>query len=221
MNLLAIDTSTEHASLALMINDEIKTKRLSEQRQHAHFIMPYIHDLLAKASCPLSALDGIIVGQGPGSFTGIRIACSIAKGLAYGLECPIYPVSSLDAIMHEARTLFNWQDNVLTLIDARMNQLYWAYYGSEGKLSLESVNDANEICLPDEEPFLLAGANYQDYLPQMPVALTQRIMKQQEIYPTALAMLQLVLTGTIDPINPALVLPVYIRNQVVQEVTRG
>ena len=104
MNLLAIDTSTEQASVGLL-NDDVVTERFHpSQRQHAHFLLPLIDELLSDSSVSLNQLDGIIFGRGPGSFTGIRIACSVAKDLAYAHDLPLFTCSTLSAIAEEALT---------------------------------------------------------------------------------------------------------------------
>src|ERR1700733_12183845 len=102
MNLLAIDTSTTRASLAINLGGEILSKEQDAQHSHARLLLPMIEQLLAEAQLTINQLDGIVYGCGPGSFTGLRIACSIAKGLAYAHDLPLFPVSSLAAIAHKA-----------------------------------------------------------------------------------------------------------------------
>ena len=95
MKLLAIDTSTEIASVALMIGNELTCEEQGSQKTHAQLLLPMIDKLMVDAGLQLNQLDGIIFGCGPGSFTGLRIACSIAKGLAYAHDLGLIPVSSL------------------------------------------------------------------------------------------------------------------------------
>ena len=102
MKLLAIDTSTERASVALAVGQEIQSREHLAQRQHAQFLLPVIDELLSEAGLTISQLDGIVFGRGPGSFTGLRIACSIVKGLAYAHDLAVYPVSSLLTIANDA-----------------------------------------------------------------------------------------------------------------------
>lgn len=141
MNLLAIDTSTELASVALLYNGRLASREQGAQRQHAQLLLPMIEELLTSAGIELKQLDGIVFGEGPGSFTGLRIACSIAKGLAYAANLPLYPVSSLLAIASQE----NIQEGtaVLSVIDARMNQLYWGYYFLSSPESNLSFPDSN------------------------------------------------------------------------------
>ena len=102
MNLLAIDTSTEHATVAVTAHGELFSEEQGSMRQHAQFLLPMVERMLGLAGLSLTQLDGIVFGRGPGSFTGLRIACSVAKGLAYAHDLPLYPVSSLAAIAYEA-----------------------------------------------------------------------------------------------------------------------
>jgi tRNA threonylcarbamoyladenosine biosynthesis protein TsaB len=223
MNLLAIDTSTETASLALLRKGELRSKEQGAQRNHARLILPMVENLLAEAEISLSQLDGIVYGRGPGSFTGLRIACSVAKGLAYAQDLPLYPVSSLAAIANEAlQQESNPQDPaVLAVLDARMNQLYWAYFNAQSDQVDEQVSSVADVTLADEKPFILAGVGYESYLPQFSPALQKRSYKMLSIYPKAEAMIRLVLTGNIAAVSAADALPVYVRNQITQGEPRG
>jgi tRNA threonylcarbamoyladenosine biosynthesis protein TsaB len=224
MNLLAIDTSTESASVALSINGELRSEEQGAQRSHARLLLPMIEQLLTEAQVSLSQLDGIVYGRGPGSFTGLRIACSVAKGLAYAQDLPLYPVSSLAAIANEALFIHDKppNTNVLALLDARMNQLYWACFNQNGSEVLEQVSAAADIdCKAAETPLILAGLGYESYLSQISQGLQARIRNHYIIYPKAEAMIRLVLTGTIKPVSASEALPVYIRNQITQGEPRG
>ncbi|PJE10890.1 tRNA (adenosine(37)-N6)-threonylcarbamoyltransferase complex dimerization subunit type 1 TsaB [Legionella sp.] len=223
MNLLAIDTSTECASIALLRNGELRSDEQGTQRSHARLILPMVENLLAEAEWSLSQLDAIVYGRGPGSFTGLRIACSVAKGLAYAQDLPLYPVSSLAAIANEAlQQESNPQEAaVLVVLDARMNQLYWAYFNAQSYQVDEQVSFVADIGLEDEKPLILAGVGYESYLPQFSPAIQKRMDKMLTIYPKAEAMIRLVLTGKIDAVSAADALPVYIRNQITQGEPRG
>ncbi|MBA2709230.1 MAG: tRNA (adenosine(37)-N6)-threonylcarbamoyltransferase complex dimerization subunit type 1 TsaB [Tatlockia sp.] len=224
MNLLAIDTSTELASIALSINGEILRKEQGAQRSHARVLLPMIEELIAEAQTGLGQLDAIVFGQGPGSFTGLRIACSIAKGLAYANDLPLYPVSSLAAIANEA--MFTQNDfqntNLIALLDARMNQLYWGcLYGTSNEV-IEQVSAPGDIHLDlNQGPFILAGVGYETYLAHFSKDLLAKISNHLVIYPKAEAMIRMVLAGAIEKISAADALPVYIRNQITQGEPRG
>jgi tRNA threonylcarbamoyladenosine biosynthesis protein TsaB len=131
VNLLALDSATELCSAALVLDDRELTREEMVGRGHAERLLPMVDELLAEAGIALGSLDGLAVGRGPGAFTGVRIAISIAQGLAQGAGIPIVPVSNLAAIAARADSEGARGVPVLSLIDARMGQLYWAVYAPE------------------------------------------------------------------------------------------
>lgn len=218
MNLLAIDTSTELASVALLYNGHLQCQEQGAQRQHAQLLLPMIEDLLSQADLGLNNLDGIVFGEGPGSFTGLRIACSIAKGLAYANDLPVYPVSSLLAIASQVEE----EAEVLAVIDARMNQLYWGYSSMlSNSAKAIQVSNACDIPVLANKKIILAGVGYEAYLPLLKPELTAAITSQQTIYPKAQAMIHQVVSGQIKAMTAAEIQPLYIRNQIVQGESRG
>ncbi|MBA2657955.1 MAG: tRNA (adenosine(37)-N6)-threonylcarbamoyltransferase complex dimerization subunit type 1 TsaB [Tatlockia sp.] len=225
MNLLAIDTSTDCASVALIINGELRSESQSCQRSHAQLLLPMVESVLLKAGVNLKHLDGIAYGRGPGSFTGLRIACSVAKGLAYAADLPLYPVSSLATIANEVLTTYKGLQNpsVLAVIDARMSELYWTYFNKDNWGINEQVSPAGKIGLEPaaDSPLIIAGVGYEAYLPQLDPALRSKISEHYLIYPKAEAMIRLVLTGTIKGVSASSALPFYIRNQITQGAARG
>lgn len=223
MNLLSIDTSTEKASVALALNGEIRCEEQAVQRQHAQMLLPMIDRLLADSELCLSQLDAIVYGRGPGSFTGLRIACSVAKGLAYSHDLPLLPVSSLAAIANEVRVQNRLAKDaaILAVLDARMNQLYWGCFAGDANESEEQVCDAADIHVPGEKKFVLAGVGFDAYLRQLPVSLHTRLVNHFTIYPHAQAMIRLALSGEVKAVSAAEALPVYVRNQITQGETRG
>jgi len=221
MNVLAIDASTECASVALLSAGEIRHDEQPAQRQHARLILPMIEGLLLAAGVAISQLDGIAFGRGPGSFTGLRIACSVAKGLAYAHDLPLYPVSSLASIANEVEHQQpDWSDcAVLAVIDARMHQLYWSCYGA-GECG-EQVSSAADIAVPGEKKLVLAGCAYDSYREQLPEHISARIQHELSTFPNAQAMLRLVVAGGIQSVSAGEAMPVYVRNNVVQGDNRG
>lgn len=216
MKLLGIDTSTDCASVALLANNEIIATEQTAIKQHALCLLPMIKQLLAQTYMHLNQLDGIVFGQGPGSFTGLRIACSIAKGLAYGADLPLYPVSGLLSIA--AQALNNKVPATyltLAVIDARMNQVYWNYYRGLDPINEEQVSDVGEINIPGDNHLWLAGVNYEPYQANFSQALSQQIRVMRTIYPSATAMIDLVKKGLIAPVDVALAAPKYVRHPIV------
>ncbi|EHL30304.1 tRNA (adenosine(37)-N6)-threonylcarbamoyltransferase complex dimerization subunit type 1 TsaB [Legionella drancourtii] len=218
MNLLAIDTSTELASVALLRGEELFCKEQGSQRTHAQFLLPMIDALMLEASMPMNQLDAVVFGCGPGSFTGLRIACSVAKGLAYAHDLDLIPVSSLSAIAWAARKQAASADlPLLAVLDARMHEMYWAYYPPGQFSAEERVNAVADISLANTQPIILAGAGIEEYWADFPEAIKSQISIQLPIYPSAVAMIELARVTGIQPVSVADAQPVYVRNQVTYD----
>ena len=221
MNILAIDTSTELASVAILAHGEIQSEEQGSMRQHAQFLLPMIQRLLAAAGLTFSQLDGIAFGRGPGSFTGLRIACSVAKGLAYAHDLPLFPVSGLAAIADEVYQTATDGRNVLAMIDARMQQVYWGFFSGVSFEVQEHVSSAADISLGSINAMILAGVGFESYAVQLAEDLQARIVKQCTVFPKAAAMIRLVQNGHIQAVSVADALPVYVRNQVTHGIEKG
>jgi tRNA threonylcarbamoyladenosine biosynthesis protein TsaB len=215
MSLLAIDTSTDLASVALLCDGKFFYKEQSCQRTHAQRLLPMVDEVMSKARMQMKNLDAIIFGCGPGSFTGLRISCSLAKGLAYAYDLNLIPVSSLASIAWVARKQMTHSDlPILTILDARMQEVYWAYY-LPGQFSAEEhVNRISDIVLPDTQSIALAGIGIDEYGSEISKKIKARIDAQVVVYPSAIAMIELVRATSIPPVSVAEAKPVYVRNQV-------
>src|SRR5579871_1379199 len=98
MKLLALDTAGTRCSVALLLGDELKELDAPAERLQAEHVLPMVEKLLGEAGLTLRSLDAIAFGRGPGAFTGLRVAASVAHGLAYGAGLPVVPVSDLAAL---------------------------------------------------------------------------------------------------------------------------
>ncbi|MFI4940878.1 MAG: tRNA (adenosine(37)-N6)-threonylcarbamoyltransferase complex dimerization subunit type 1 TsaB [Burkholderiales bacterium] len=125
--ILAIETSSELASAALLFENRVLVRESSGVHTHSQAILPLVQSLLAEADISLAQCDAIAFGCGPGSFTGVRTACGIAQGLAFGLGRPVVPVVTLLAMAQACRAVSGATD-VLAVLDARMGEVYWAQY---------------------------------------------------------------------------------------------
>lgn len=213
MKLLAIDTSTERATVALAIGSAIYSDEQGSLRQHAQLLLPMIDGLLAKASLQLNQLDGIVFGRGPGSFTGLRVACSIAKALAYAHDLPLFPVSSLASIAEEVYDTepdLTPDTQVLAVMDARMQQVYWASFTREAASSSELVSAAEDVFVPTA-PLIIAGVGLDAYSSQFSHLIQTQAIKHRVVYPEARAMIRMVRRGLIQAVSAAEALPVYVR----------
>ncbi len=125
--ILAIETSTELASAALLHAGRCLAFESSGVQTHSSSILPMVQRLLAEAGIALTQCDAVAFGCGPGSFTGVRTACGVAQGLAFGADLPVLPVVTLEAMAEACRAACG-ADDVLALLDARMDEVYWAQY---------------------------------------------------------------------------------------------
>ncbi|MBP0597071.1 tRNA (adenosine(37)-N6)-threonylcarbamoyltransferase complex dimerization subunit type 1 TsaB [Herbaspirillum sp. LeCh32-8] len=148
--ILAIETSTELASAALLHNGELIARESAGAQTHSDSILPMIQQLLAEAGIALARCDALAFGVGPGSFTGVRTACGVVQGLAFGIDRPVVPVVTLEAAAQAARALQADADEVLAILDARMGEVYWARYrartdGGWDELAAPTLSVAAEV----------------------------------------------------------------------------
>jgi tRNA threonylcarbamoyladenosine biosynthesis protein TsaB len=173
-----------------------------------------VEDLLARAGLRLTELDAIVFGRGPGSFTGLRTACAVAQGLAFGAGVPVLAVDTLLAVAEDARHRAG-VDQVLAVLDARMNEVYCACYRheagvwrQEGDFSL-GAPEAVEV----PAGCSLAGNAFAAYGERLPAAASR-----VEAMPTASALLRLapalMAAGRAGPAAGAV--PLYVRDKVAQ-----
>jgi tRNA threonylcarbamoyladenosine biosynthesis protein TsaB len=131
MKILAIDTATEACSASLCIGDQQLDRYVELARGHAEQILPLVRELLAEGGITLSSLDAIAFGRGPGGFTGVRLAASVAQGLAFGAGVGVVPVSDLAAVAERAWLEACDIERVLVVNDARMREVYWCAFRRE------------------------------------------------------------------------------------------
>lgn len=213
--LLAFDTSTEHLSVAVRHGDRVLAHSGVGGAQASSTLLPLIRQLLADAGLALAELDAIVFGRGPGSFTGLRTACSVAQGLAFGAKVPLLPVDTLLAVADEARHAFGAQ-RVVAVLDARMDQLYAAHYdfATAGPFG----GDPEPLLLTPEAlevpaGWALAGNAFAAYGPRLASATARH-----EVLPTAAAMLRLApaLLAAGRTVPAAQAWPLYVRDKVAQ-----
>ncbi len=171
LNILAIETATEACSVALLQGDAVIDRSELAPRRHAELVLPMAEELLAEAGITRKQLDAIAVGQGPGAFTGVRLAISVAQGLALALDIPVLPVSSLAALAMQAP---DGGAAVLAAIDARRGEIYAGTFqrgtGEIGSpvnslrpLMPECVTSAAHLVLPNVEAWNVLGTGWGAY----------------------------------------------------------
>ena len=149
MNILAIDTSTEACSAALLRDDgSIFSEFEIAPRQHTRLIPAMMDSVLKASGLTKNSLTHCAFANGPGAFTGIRIAAATVQGIALGLSIPVVPVSTLATL---AQTCLDKLavDSVLVALDARMGEVYWAMY-KRSKSGLVVLEDAEMLSRPED-----------------------------------------------------------------------
>ena len=150
MKLLAFDTSTESLSIAAQHGERVINHSGAGGAQASAGLIPALRQVLAEAALPLDALDALVFGRGPGSFTGVRTACSVAQGLAFGARggagLPVLPVDSLLAVAEDARHRHGCTQ-VVAVLDARMDEVYVARYAYDA--GQWSASGDCSVCAPE------------------------------------------------------------------------
>jgi tRNA threonylcarbamoyladenosine biosynthesis protein TsaB len=152
MKLLAIDTSAEACSAALLLEGETRERFAVQPQRQSELILPMMDGLLAEAGLRVADLDALAFGRGPGSFTGVRIATGVVQGAAYAADLPVVAVSSLAALA-QGHLRETDRGRVLVAADARMNEVYWAAceIGVDGVMRVvgeEWVRPAAQVPIP-------------------------------------------------------------------------
>ena len=218
MKLLALDTSSTACTVALQSGSDVVGRHEEQARAHTQLLIPMIHEVLAEAGVGLSQLDAIVLGNGPGSFIGMRIAASLAQGLAHGAELGIVPVSSLAAV---AAQVFSESGatRVAVAQDAHMNEVYLGLFEcTAGKaprpLAPERLQPQAAIAEFKQGDWTTAGYGWQRY-PELAAINAANLSEQSEVlYPDA-RFLPALAVG-VEPIAPHRVEPAYLRQKVAE-----
>jgi len=236
LQLLALDTSTDMMSIAVSGGHTGRPGLWQHTgaggAQASAALIPAIVDLMARAGLDFGELDAIAFGCGPGAFTGLRTACAVAQGLAFGARVPpgrpgvlVLPVDTLLAVAEEARCRHQPDGQalrVLAMLDARMDEIYAAAYAFDGQ-HWRQVQDyrlghPEQLDLPPGwlgQGFLMAGNVFTAYGARLPVPAA---MPRLTVLPSAAAMVRLApaLLGQGAAVRPEQALPTYIRDKVAQ-----
>lgn len=223
LTVLALDTATEFCSVALARGGQLQDQHLEMPRAHNRHILRMIDDVLGDNA--LSEIDLIACGVGPGSFTGLRIGCSVTQGLAWSLDLPVYGQCSLALQALSARLAsdshFQSGDWILSTIDAQINQLYWRWFRC-GDDALEAMSEpmispaSSIVGFPDEGRIAVigSGCRYQDALQ---ASFPRTVHWQPTARPRAGVIAQALQTATLDelPIMAATaLLPRYVQQDI-------
>lgn len=217
MRVLALETSSETASVALWIDGACRVRSRSGAGGHSDHLLAMVEELLADAQLGCAQLDGLACGVGPGAFTGVRIAVSVAQGLAMARDLPVAPVVSLEALA-EAAAL----PRVYACIDARMGQAYVAAYERAGDQWLGIVAP----CLVDTQApplpqgaWVAVGSGLRVLAPEQ-LARIEASEMRHDVWPQAEAVASLGAARLAlgQGVDAALATPLYLRDKVALDV---
>jgi tRNA threonylcarbamoyladenosine biosynthesis protein TsaB len=208
MRFAAVETSTEWCSVALWQQGEIACIERRAVNRHSELALPMLERLLEQFKITAGLLDAVAFGAGPGSFTGLRIACGIAQGLAFGRGIPVLGVSTLEALAEEAGA-----PRVVACLDARMREVYYAALEKRGG-RWEEVLPAQCVApgavKPQGEGWVGAGNGFAVY---GNMGFEQVL---PEVHPTAIAVARLAAPRLAagEGVDAALAVPIYVRDKV-------
>lgn len=224
MRLLALDTSSLACSVALQHDDKVIWRHEEQAREHTRLLVPMIEAVLAEAGMTSGELDAIVLGNGPGSFIGMRIATSVAQGLAHGAGIRIVPVSSMLAVAAEVMET-GAAEAVAVSQDAHMDEVYLGLYAADrrglpGLVGSERLHDPSVISELEFEPgrYAAAGFGWQRYPRLLETNRPLLASVTSVAHPSARYLLPTgrVLAESGVAVEPQDVVPAYLRQTVAQ-----
>lgn len=222
--ILALETAGETCSVALLEGDALIERFETTPRRQTERILPLVREVLAQAQCSLTQMDAIAFGQGPGSFTGVRVAAAVTQGLAFAADLPVVGVSTLAAC---AATAYQQEPHpwIVASFDARMGQLYLgAYQYRQAQfvpILADGLYDPEQLpFLPEREWWLVGNGTerYQKTLSQQ--YHSDRVSRDVQPRASAVARLALSSVQAGKTVSAELAQPVYLRDQVIQGAVR-
>jgi tRNA threonylcarbamoyladenosine biosynthesis protein TsaB len=212
MRFAALETSTEWCSVALSLDGEIVAAERRAGHRHSELALPMLQGLLEKTELNTEMLDAIAFGAGPGSFTGLRIACGLAQGLALPRSLPVIGIPTLEALAEECGA-----ERVVACLDARMREVYYAAFerqDSGWRVTVPAQCVApGEAMAPPGDGWIGCGSGFAAF----PAFLQNRLSSvKPEIHPTAIAVARLAAPRLAagEGVDAAAAAPLYIRDKV-------
>ena len=216
MKLLALDTATEACSVALNLDGDVVEHFEVIPRRHSRELLPMVEALLGSAGVSIRDMDALAFGAGPGAFTGLRVATAMIQGLAYAVDLPVIPISTLAALAQQGLRE-QGSRYVLSAIDARMGEVYWGAYEEQGGLmqpmQSESVLPPEQAVAPEVDQSWFGMGTGWAFREQIAVKVQDCTV---ETYPHAADIVRLAVRnfeqGQVLPAEKAM--PVYLRDKV-------
>lgn len=217
MNFAAIETATEWCSVALWCEGEIVSLERRAGPRQGEFALPMLETLLKRCDIAVGGLDAIAYGAGPGAFTGLRIACGVAQGLAFAHDLPVIGVSTLETVAEDSGA-----ERAFVALDARMNEVYCAAYERKaggGWTTILSARCAppDEVEIPAGEGWLGCGSGFAAYAARIEPRLRGTLARiAPELRPSAVAVARLAAPRLAagEGVDAALAAPHYVRDKV-------
>lgn len=229
MRLIALDTATESVSAALLEGKELTVRLETERNRHTERLLPLVDEVLKEKSLTAADLDAVAFGAGPGAFTGLRVACGVAQGLAWALEKPVVAVSNLQAAALRARAA-GAAGVVLIALDARMGECYVGVYDLTDAMpraltepELVKPEDAGEIAAR-HGCTVAAGSGVDLYAEKLGLGQTVKVICGVSPDAGDIARIAVEMASRGETTTAALASPVYVRNRValtIEERARG
>jgi len=217
-----VETATDACSVAVSRDGETRVRHRVAPRQHSALLFGMLEELLPGGDLRALGIEVIAYGSGPGSFTGLRIAASVAQGLAYSSRLPAVAVSTLEVLAQTALRsgAVDGAEPVLCVLDARADEVYWAIF--ELGDGLARRREGPWACAPSElAPEYRGGLSAVGsgccYLPDFPAALRSRFsLSAPDLLPCAGDMIPLALEryGKGELQSPPAIQPVYVRDEI-------
>jgi len=216
VNLVALETSTEYCSLAVSRGAQMFERSIHAGQRHSELALPVLGELLRQAGLSMQAIDGVVYGAGPGSFTGLRIACGIAQGLALPRTLPLAGIGTLLALAEDCGA-----DKVIACLDARMGEVYHAVYRKSDGQWIEM--HAPALYRPDTVPqvegsdWTACGSGFRVHGAALAQRYSGNIARTDAgALPNAAAMLRLAreVFAAGKGVDAAVAVPLYVRDKV-------
>ena len=215
MNFLALETATDPGSIALWRDGDVLARSCPLGLSNSETLLPLVNSTLYDAGLDYADLEGIAFGAGPGSFTGLRVACGVAQGLAFARDLPLLGVGTLDAM-----AAMSGGERVMVALDARMGEVYFGLFERGELLAPIGVYPPDAVPLPITGGWLACGNGLAAY-PLLRERLSPFVESWQvELMPSAEAVIRLAAPRLEcgERIDPADAIPFYVRNKVAKTV---
>lgn len=216
VNLIALETSTEYCSLAVARGAQVFERSFHAGQQHSELALPALRELLLQAALDMRAIDGIAYGAGPGSFTGLRIACGMAQGLALARNLPVAGIGTLLALAEHSGAA-----HVIACLDARMGEVYHAAYrrfeGNWIEVHAPALYKPDDVPAVEGADWTACGSGFRAHAAALSRRYAGAIARTDAAaLPNAVAMLRLAarVFALGQGVDAAAAVPLYVRDKV-------